>query len=55
MRERKTPQRTSAEKRQPAAASEAKDKAAALARARCTEIAMLAAAKGWGKKRSAGT
>jgi len=31
---------------------EAKARGIALAKARCTEIAMLAASKGWGKQRS---
>jgi hypothetical protein len=38
-------------KRSPVPAGTDKARAAALARAQCAEIAMLAAAKGWGRKK----
>ena len=52
MSDRTTPPRDVSRRRQPRLPNDAKEKAAAAARARCTEIAMLAAAKGWGKKKT---
>jgi hypothetical protein len=50
MRDQTRPGRTSARKSTPATPQD-KQREAALAKARCTEIAMLAAARGWGKKK----
>ena len=44
-------ERPAARKRRKAPAGEDQERAAARARAECAEIPMLAAAKGWGKKR----
>jgi len=52
MRNRSTSKQSPAKKSGAAAQKQTTDKDAALAKARCTEIAMLAAARGWGKKRS---
>lgn len=46
----RTAQRPALKKRLARPKSRPADKATAEAKARCAEIAMLAAAKGWGKK-----
>jgi hypothetical protein len=51
MRNRSTSKQAASKKSGSPATKQAADKGAALAKARCTEIAMLAAARGWGKKR----
>jgi len=43
-------ERPASKKRLPRPKSQAEDKATPEAQARCAEIAMLAAAKGWGNK-----
>jgi hypothetical protein len=46
----RTPQRPAPKKRLPRPKSQSDAKTTAEAKARCAEIAMLAAAKGWAKK-----